>query len=99
MKDIKFNINNNYSFENLFDLWKENEKKKIFLNLEGIILKNVNEILNNLNLEDIKNFLIQFCNENPNIKINLYEEELDLNLSLFLYKNNINPHIAKINYN
>ena len=99
IKDIKFNINNNYSFENLFDLWKENEKKKIFLNLEGIILKNVNEILNNLNLEDIKNFLIQFCNENPNIKINLYEEELDLNLSLFLYKNNINPHIAKINYN
>ncbi len=99
IKDIKFNINNNYSFENLFDLWKENEKKKIFLNLEGIILKNVNEILNNLNLEDIKNFLIQFCNENPNIKINLYEEELDLNLSLFLYKNGINPLIAKINYN
>ena len=99
IKDIKFNINNNYSFENLFDLWKKNEKKKIFLNLEGIILKNVNEILNNLNLEDIKNFLIQFCNENPNIKINLYEEELDLNLSLFLYKNDINPRIAKINYN
>ena len=98
-KEIRSGEYNNFSLENLFKLWKENEKKKIFKNLQGLILENVNEKLNNLNLEDIKNFLIQFYQDNPNIQINFYEEEDDLNLNLFLYKNRIEPRISKINYN
>ena len=98
-KEIRSGEYNNFSLENLFKLWKENEKKKIFKNLQGLILENVNEKLNNLNLEDIKNFLIQFYQDNPNIQINFYEEEDDLNLNLFLYKNGIEPRISKINYN
>ena len=98
-KEIRSGEYNNFSLENLFKLWKENEKKKIFKNLQGLILENVNEKLNNLNLKDIKNFLIQFYQDNPNIEINFYEEEDDLNLNLFLYKNGIEPRISKINYN
>ncbi len=74
----------------LFNQWKEKEYQNIKNNLEGIIRLTVINELKNFELNDLKGFLIKFYT-NYNLNIDFFEEELDLNLNLFLYKNKINP--------
>ena len=76
----------NCSFNLLFNQWKEKEYENIKNNIEGIIRLTVINELKNFELNDWKGFLIKFYN-NYNLNIDFYEEELDLNLNLFLYKN------------
>ena len=63
--------------------------------LEGNVLKEVSEHLNNFNFEFFTQFLHNFASQNE-IIINFYEEEPILNLNLFLYKNQINPRLCKL---
>ena len=80
----------NFSLNLLFNQWKEKEYENIKDNIEGIILLTVINELKNFELNDLKGFLIKFYT-NYNLNIDFFEEELDLNLNLFLYKNKINP--------
>ena len=76
--------------------WKKNEHIKI-LNLSNenvdrnIIIKKLNE------LKNLVNFLDARC-EKIKDKFDFYKEEIDLNLCLFLYQNNINPNLCRLIY-
>ena len=87
----------NFSLNLLFNQWKEKEYENIKDNIEGIIRLTVINELKNFELNDLKGFLIKFYTS-YNLNIDFYEEEADLNLNLFLYKNKINPHLCKFNY-
>ena len=86
----------NFSLNLLFNQWKEKEYENIKDNIEGIIRLTVINELKNFELNDLKGFLIKFYTS-YNLNIDFYEEEADLNLNLFLYKNKINPHLCKFN--
>ena len=96
-KEIESNEFEYFSLNILFNQWKKKEYEKIQNNLEGNIQLTVIKELNNFEFINLKDFLIQFYTcYNKNIEF--YEEETDLNLNLFLYKNKINPHLGKLNY-
>ena len=96
-KEIESNEFEYFSLNILFNQWKKKEYEKIQNNLEGNIQLTVIKELNNFEFINLKDFLIQFYTcYNKNIEF--YEEETDLNLNLFLYKNKINPHLCKLNY-
>jgi hypothetical protein len=84
-----------FSLDELFIKWKEEEKIRINKYLVGNALIEINNQLSNYNFECFVQFLYNFS-KNNNIMINLYNEEPDLNLNLFLYKNKINPKLCKL---
>ena len=95
-KEIKSNKAKVLSINELFVEWKEKELQKITMFLQGNILLEVNKQLKLFSLESLIQFLFNFS-KNYNKEINFYDEEPDLNLNLFLYKNQINPHLCKLN--
>ena len=95
-KEIKSNKAKVLSINELFVEWKEKELQKINMFLQGNILLEVNKQLKLFSLESLIQFLFNFS-KNYNKEINFYDEEPDLNLNLFLYKNQINPHLCKLN--
>ena len=97
IKEIESKGFEKFSLNILFNEWKQKEFEKIKNNLEGIVQLTVVNELNNFELNDLKGFLIKFYTS-YNINVEFYEEEPDLNLNLFLYKNKINPHLCKFNY-
>ena len=96
-REIKSNKVKILSINDLFIEWKEKEIQKINKYLKGNIFLEVNKHLKLFNLESLIQFLFNFSKKN-NIEIYFYEEEPDLNLNLFLYKNQINPHLCNLNY-
>ena len=84
-----------FSLDELFIKWKEEEKIRINKYLVGNVLIEINNQLSNYNFECFVQFLYNFS-KNNDIMINLYNEEPDLNLNLFLYKNKINPKLCKL---
>ena len=84
-----------FSLDELFIKWKEEEKIRINKYLVGNVLIEIKNQLSNYNFECFVQFLYNFS-KNNNIMINLYNEEPDLNLNLFLYKNKINPKLCKL---
>ncbi len=97
IQEIKSKSYEMFSFNELFDKWKNEEKIKIKNYLEGNVLKQVSDYLNNFNFECFTQFLHNFASQNQTI-INFYEEEKILNLNLFLYKNQINPRLCKLKF-
>ena len=97
IQEIKSKTYETFSFNELFDKWKNEEMIKIQNCLEGNVLKEVSEHLNNFNFEFFTQFLHNFASQNE-IIINFYEEEPILNLNLFLYKNQINPRLCKLKF-
>ena len=97
IQEIKSKSYEMFSFNELFDKWKNEEKIKIKNYLEGNVLKQVSDYLNNFNFECFTQFLHNFADKNE-IIIHFYEEEPILNLNLFLYKNQINPRLCKLKF-
>ena len=97
IQEIKSKTYETFSFNELFDKWKNEEMIKIQKCLEGNVLKEVRENLKNFNFESFTQFLHNFASQNE-IIINFYEEEPILNLNLFLYKNQINPRLCKLKF-
>ena len=98
INEIKSKTFEEFSLSQLFNLWKEKEMKKISNLLIGEMFLIINEKLKKLTKEDIENFLFKFYKKNEEFEVNFYNEEPDLKLNLFLYKNNINPNIIKLIY-
>ena len=97
IQEIKSKTYETFSFNELFDKWKNEEMIKIQNCLEGNVLKEVRENLKNFNFECFTQFLHNFASQNE-IIISFYEEEPILNLNLFLYKNQINPRLCKLKF-
>ena len=97
IQEIKSKTYETFSFNELFDKWKNEEKNKIKNYLEGNKLKEVSNHLNNFTFECFTQFLHKFAKEND-IIITFYEEEPILNQNLFLYKNQINPRLCKLKF-
>ena len=64
--------------------------------LEGNIFLEVNKQLKLFNQESLIQFLFNFSKK-YNKEIYFYDIEPDLNLNFFLYKNQINPNLCKLN--
>ncbi len=87
-----------FSFNILFKEWKKKELEKIKHIEDTIIYNEVNNELNNLSFDVIKNDLKLYIEKNKNKNFYFYNEEEDISTNLFLYQNQIPPDLCKLCY-
>ena len=77
---------------------KKRTRKKIKHIKDTIIYNEVNNELNNLSFDVIKNDLKLYIENNKNKNFYFYNEEEDISTNLFLYQNQIPPDLCKLCY-